>query len=200
MEFKVKGVTFENENGKNIQSIIKKEIKRLKDNDLIGEKYEGYTNAEIKEMDLNVQEYSDIVFYVKLKEDSFENKLCVKIYIETEEGNYVHVGYMPKNLLKQYKQYKTDNDKLIGIATLTGGKYKYCNYDNEDCEEGKIETKQLDYGLMVQVKLENEPKYNIESNIKNKEEIIQTEMEQKEKPIYKKWWFWVIVITLFCLI
>lgn len=200
MEFKVKGVTFENEDGKNIQSIIKKEIKELKDNDLIGEKYEGYTNAEIKEMDLNVQEYSDVIFDVKLVEDTFEGKLCVKVYIETEQGSYVHVGYMPKNLLNQYKQYKTDNDKLIGIATLTGGRYKYCNYDDEDYEEGKIETKQLDYGLLVEIKLGNEPKNDINLNINNNEQIVETKAEQKEKPIYNKWWFWLIVFLVIGLI
>ena len=57
MEFKVAGVTFENEDGKDIQKIIKTEIRKLKGAGEIGEKYEGYTNTEIKEMDLNVQEY-----------------------------------------------------------------------------------------------------------------------------------------------
>jgi hypothetical protein len=156
MEFKVAGVTFENEDGKDIQKIIKTEIRKLKEAGEIGEKYEGYTNTEIKEMDLNVQEYSDVAFYVKVKEDVFEEKPCVKIYIEQYDGNYVHVGYMPKKLLKEYEQLKKTAIKISGIAELTGGKYKYCEYyENDEYDEvAEIETVELDYGLTVNLHFE----------------------------------------------
>lgn len=156
MEFKVKGVTFENEDGKDIQKIIKKELRELQENGLIGEKYEGYSNSEIKEMDLNVQEYSDVSFNVKVKEDVFEEKACVKIYIEKLDGDYVHVGYMPKKLLKEYNQFKHDGDEIIGVAELTGGRYKHCIYYEEDYEEKEeVETVELDYGLLVKLNIEN---------------------------------------------
>lgn len=156
MEFKVKGVTFENEEGKDIQKIIKSTIRELVEEGEIGERYEGYTNAEIKEMDLNVQEYSDIIFNVKIKEDIFEGKLCVKIYIEQYDGEYVHVGYMPKKLLKEYEQLKKTAIKISGTAELTGGKYKYCeNYESDEYEEvAEIETVELDYGLTVNLHFE----------------------------------------------
>lgn len=155
MEFKVKGVTFENEEGKDIQKILKKEIKELKEAYLINEEYEGYTNTEIKEMDLNVQQYSDVVFDVKIKEDVFEEKTCVKIYIQKNDGNYVHVGYMPKKLLKEYKTAKEDDVEIKGTAKLTGGKYKHCRYyENEEYEEvAEVETIELDYGLLVNLDL-----------------------------------------------
>lgn len=156
MEFKVKGVTFENEEGKNIQKIIKSEIRELKEDGLIYEEYEGYTNAEIKDMDLNVQQYSDVTFNVKLEEDIFQEKPCVKIYIETNDREYIHVGYMPKNLLKEYAKLKKYAISIDGIARLTGGKYKHCEYyENDDYEEvAQIETTELDYGLIVTLYIE----------------------------------------------
>lgn len=156
MEFKVAGVTFENEDGKDIQKIIKTEIRKLKEAGEIGEKYEGYTNTEIKEMDLNVQEYSDITFYVKIKDDIFEGKPCVKIYIEKYDGNYVHVGYMPKKLLNEYEELKKTAIKISGTAELTGGKYKCCEYyENDEYEEMiEVETIELDYGLTVKLYFE----------------------------------------------
>ena len=166
MEFKVKGMTFKNEEGKDIQSLIKKELRELQDNDLIEEKYEGYTNSEIKEMDLNVQEYSDVSFNVKVQEDIFEGKTCVKIYIEKNDGNYIHVGYLPQKLLKQYMQLKEGSNKITGIAELIGGRYKHCRYYEDDYEEkAEIETVNLDYGLLVKLYLRNNNEQNIKTQI-----------------------------------
>lgn len=179
MEFKVKGVTFANEEGKDIQKIIKKELRELQENGLIDEKYEGYSNREIKEMDLNVQEYSDVVFNVKVKEDVFEEKPCIKIYIEKLDGDYVHVGYMPKKLLKEYNQLKYSLNEVIGIAELTGGKYKHCVYYEEDYEEKEeIETVELDYGLLVKLNIKND-----KISEQQEEKHYKTELEQIYKEI-----------------
>lgn len=172
MEFNVKGVTFENEDGKNIQKLIKKELRELKENGLINEKYEGYTNSEIKEMDLNVQKYSAVTFNVKVKEDIFEEKPCIKIYIEKLDGDYIHIGYLPKKLLKEYNQFKQHNEEITGVAELTGGKYKHCRYYEEDYEEKvEVETVELDYGLLVKLNIGNDNKTYKEEESKHEPEL-----------------------------
>lgn len=180
MEFKVKGVTFENEEGKNIQNLLKKELRELEKECLIEEKYEGYTNAEIKDMDLNVQEYSGVSFNIKLKEDTFENKLCVKVYIQKNNGEYIHVGYMPKKLLKEYEEIKKNTMEIKGIAELTGGRYKHCSYYEEEYDEEyedvEIETIELDYGLLVKLKSgNNEEETYTSERIQNEEDKILKE-------------------------
>ena len=59
ISFKVKGTTFKNEENKDIQKEIKKVLKEYKENDYFDELYGGYTNKEIKEIDLNISEYED---------------------------------------------------------------------------------------------------------------------------------------------
>lgn len=195
MEFKVNGITFENEDGKDIQKLIKKELRQLKENGLIGEKYEGYTNSEIKEMDLNVQEYSDVTFNVKVKENIFEEKPCIKIYIEKLDGDYIHVGYLPKKLLKEYNQFKQDNEEITGVAELTGGKYKHCRYYEEDYEEKvEVETVELDYGLLVKLNIgndnktykEEESKHEPEREKADKEIIVNDSQTNHKKEIVQK--------------
>lgn len=220
MEFKVNGVTFENEDGNDIQRIIKKEIRELKESGLINEKYEGYSNKEIKEMDLNVQEYSDITFDVKIKEAIFEDKPCVKIYIEKNNGDYVHIGYLPKKLLKEYNLYKEDAINITGTAELVGGKYKHCICYEEDYEEKtEVETIELDYGLLVNLNFEYEKEEQIQNiekqdnaeeiQIKNNQDSSKyneigdnntdkenEKIKTKQLQIYKKWWFWVILAII----
>ena len=53
IEFNVAGVTFKNKEGKDIQKEIKRVLKEYKQNDYFDELYGGYTNKEIKEMDLD---------------------------------------------------------------------------------------------------------------------------------------------------
>ena len=168
MEFKVKGITFENENEKDIQKLIRKELKEQFELGLIGEKWEGYTNSEIKEMDLEVWEYSDVEFYVKVKEDVFEGKKCVKVYIENNNGDYIHVGYIPKKQLKEYEEKNKNAIEVKGIGKLTGGKLRKCEWIEEDYEEkAVVETVDLDYGITVNLDFFYENEEKIKTQIKN---------------------------------
>lgn len=150
LDFKVAGVTFENDEGKDIQKIIKSEVNELRQSGLIDEQYEGYTNAEIKEMDLNVQQYEYKDFDVKLEETTFKDKPCIKIYIKKCDGDYVHIGYMPQNLIKSYKELERISTSIDGKAELIGGNYKHSNIVETDYEEKEIiEIEELTYGLEV---------------------------------------------------
>lgn len=187
MEFNVKGITFENEDGKDIQTIIKREIKVLREAGLLDEKYEGYTNTEIKEMDLNVQEYS-YNFFVKVKEDIFEGKKCVKVYIELNNGEYIHVGYIPKKMLKEYEKLKEGSIKISGDAELTGGKYKHCVFDEED-EDEKVEIVELNYGLSVNLhfKYKNEEQSTVAINENNENEVDSKPTSRENKKDEQIW-------------
>lgn len=189
MEFKVNGITFENEDGKDIQKLIKKELKELFENGLIEEKWEGYTNSEIKEMDLEVWEYSDVDFFIKIKEDVFEGKKCVKVYIENNDGNYIHIGYIPKKCLKEYEEKSKNAIKISGVGELTGGKLKKCVWIEDDYEEKEtVETVDFNYGMTVELsfsyatasennfKLEKESEKNKQTNLN--EEIFNKKVEE----------------------
>ena len=78
INFKVKGVTFKNEDGKDIQKEIIKILKEYKKNEYFDSLYGGYTNKEIKEMDLNVSEYEGYQFPAKLVGDEYDGEECLK--------------------------------------------------------------------------------------------------------------------------
>lgn len=155
MQFKVKDITHENEKGKNIQKILNRELKYAYECGIIGEKYEGYTNQEIKELDLSVAEYSNVKFNVQLREGLIDGKIRMKVYIEKINGEYVHVGIMPPSLVKEYNEKLRKSNQIRGIAELTGGKNKCCRWYEENYKEKcEIQTKELNYGLTVTIYFE----------------------------------------------
>lgn len=151
IDFRVAGVTFENEDGKDIQKEIKRILNEYKKNNYFDELYGGYINSEIIEMDLNVSEYEGYKFPAKLVGDEYNGEDCFKIYIKTYNDNYVHIGYAPKDNVNELAEWLSKEDLTIdGNLEITGGKYKYCEIYEEDYEEKeKVETKELKYGGVV---------------------------------------------------
>ena len=149
INFKVKGVTFKNEDGKDIQKEIIKILKEYKKNEYFDSLYGGYTNKEIKEMDLNVSEYEGYQFPAKLVGDEYDGEECLKIYFKTYEDEYIHVGYAPKETLKEIGEWINKTGlKVDGKLEVTGGKYKHVELYEEDYEEKEqIVTEELTYGL-----------------------------------------------------
>ena len=136
ISFKVKGVTFRNEEGKDIQKEIKDILKEYKNNDFFDSLYGGYTNNDIKEMDLDVSEYEGYSFPAKLVGNEYEGEECIKIYFKTYNDNYIHVGYVPKNNLDEISEWITkEGIKTEGILEVTGGRYKHSEIIEEDYEE-----------------------------------------------------------------
>lgn len=151
MSFKVKGVTFKNEENNDIQKEIKKILKEYKSNGYFDKLYGGYTNNEIKEMDLNVSEYEGYSFPARLVGDEYKGKDCVKIYFKTYNNEYIHVGYAPKENLDEIAKWITKvGIKTEGKLEIIGGKYKHSEIYEEDYEEKEeIVTEELTYGLEV---------------------------------------------------
>lgn len=157
-EYKIAGVTFENENGKDIQKEIKKILREYISEGLIDKEdmYGGYTNSEIKEMDIEVSQFEDISFNAILKEATFENQPCVKVYMERADKNtYTHVGYIPKryNQIQEVIGILHNNSDINLELYVVGGKIKQCETEIDDDYEEKItiETIELDYGLRLYV-------------------------------------------------
>lgn len=153
MVFKVAGVTFKNEDGKDIQKEIIKVLNEYKNNNYFDELYGGYTNPEIKEMDLNVCQYEGYKFPAKIVGDEYNGENCFKIYFKTYNDDYIHIGYAPKKNLEELTEWLTkENINVKGTLSIVGGKYKYCELYEEDYEEKeKVVTKELTYGIEIQL-------------------------------------------------
>ena len=157
ISFKVKGVTFKNEDGKDIQKEIKNILKEYKHNDYFDSLYGGYTNSEIKEMDLNVSEYEGEIFPAKLVGDEYNHEECLKVYFKTYNDEYVHVGYAPKDKLEELSNWLSKEDlKVSGKLEVVGGKYKHLELYEEDYEEKeRVVIEELTYGLEVTLEFSN---------------------------------------------
>ncbi len=171
LKFNVNGVTFENEEGKDIQNEIRKICLEYERNGCF-EKYGGYTNQEIKEFVNEVSEFEDLQMEMDLKEDTFEEKTCIKIYIKRYDNSYCHIGYMPKGLVKNYLKLKKNFKQIKKNINLVGGKVKQLVYDDET-DKDKIEIIDLIYGFEVElIFYNNEDKFKKEVE-KNKAKAIE---------------------------
>lgn len=155
-EYKIAGVTFKNENNKDIQKEIKKILREYIKEDYIDkdDMFLGYSNSDIKEMTIDsVSQYEDIEFDVKLKEDVFEDRPCIKVYMKRVDNSYTHVGYIQKRynqineVLDIINNYEIQEMKL----NVVGGKIKKCEIETDDeyNEHFYVDTIQLDYGLRL---------------------------------------------------
>ena len=192
ISFNVRGTTFKNEDGIDIQKGIKQVLKEYKENGYITKEdlYNGYSNTDIKEMDLNVSEYEDIEFGGRIKKDTYKGEICYKVYISKIYGidensfvsmnfndiddNYFHIGYVPKEDLEELNKILEDeNAKKYRVSIkITGGKYKHSRYDTYEDKE-KIEINELTYGFETTVYTDdgNKSEEKTISDIKNTEEI-----------------------------
>ena len=167
MNFNVAGVTFKNEEGKDIQKEIKRIMNEYKKNDYFSEGlYNGYTNKEIKEYDLNVSEFEGYDFPAKFVGDEYEGQHCFKVYLKTYNEDYIHIGYIPKEHLDEAIEWFTKGLNIIGTLKIVGGKYKHCEIVEEDYEEKEfVEIKELSYGAEVSLSFCDNQKEEITEKI-----------------------------------
>ena len=127
--FNVAGVTFENEEGKDIQTEIKKTLQEYKKCGEIDEKedlFGGYSNKDIKEDDLSVDEYEGINFKGKIVQTTYENEDCYKIYFIDVNGKDIHIGYMPKKKIAEANEwFSKDGLEFKSNLEIIGGKNKH---------------------------------------------------------------------------
>lgn len=155
-QYKIAGTTFNNENNKDIQKELKKILKEYINEGYINkdDMYLGYSTSDIKNMDLEVSQFEDIKFNAKLKEDIFENKPCIKVYIKRADNiTYTHIGYIPKRYNQIEEVSEIINNYHIKELSLyiVGGTIKKCQVEEDDeyNEHFYVETISLDYGLRL---------------------------------------------------
>lgn len=154
INFKVHGVTFDNEDNINIQDGIVKVLNEYKRNNYFDKLYCGYSKKEIIDMDLNISEYEDCLFTGNIKKDIFEGKNCYKVYIDTYNNSRFHIGYAPKSLINEISEWiQKNNLKYTTNIYITGGKCKHCvsttiNYE-DTCH---VEITELAYGFNVELR------------------------------------------------
>ena len=183
LDFNVKGVNFNNEEGKDTQKEIRKIFLEYEKNGCF-EKYSGYTNSEIKEFVSDVSEFEDAEVEMKLKEDVFEGKPCIKVYIKRYDGSYCHVGYIPAHLVKNYLKLKEYYKEIEQKISLVGGKYKTVEYDILT-DKPNIEIMELNYGFEVKLIFYNDEILYKEEIAKQRQNAIE-EYENKKKEAEEK--------------
>lgn len=183
IEFKVAGVTYENEEGRDIQKEIKKILNEYKRNDYFDELYDGYTNSEIKEMDLSVSEYEGWKFPAKIVGDEYKGEECFKIYFKTYNDEYVHIGYSPKYTIEELIEWLSKEDiKVDGTLEVIGGRYKYCELYEEDYKEKeRIATKELTYGIKISLDFYSKNEGNTKDELTKVLEQLNKEQHNQDK-------------------
>lgn len=198
--FKVKGSTFKNENKQDIQEEIKQLLNEYKEAEIVkkDELYGGYTNQEIKEMDLNVSEFEDIEFGGKIVESQYNGEICYKVYISriygkdkfefwnikdiyNTDGNYLHIGYVSKEDIEDVKKILQQENAVKYNVTIKvlGGKYKHSYLD--DSYEEKIKTETLTYGFECNI-YTDDGKQTIKDNTENiKDDTLTIERNKQKK-------------------
>lgn len=132
MEFKVKGTSYANEDGKPRQEIIQEVLNTFLENDYIekGELYGGNSNKDIEECDLNVSIYEDIPFPARLKKGTYETENCIEVYLLDYYNNEYKIGHSPKELVEEIFN-NMENDTVDVTANILGKKYKRYDWGEE---------------------------------------------------------------------
>lgn len=165
IEFKVAGTTFDNEDRKNRQDVIKDILKTYKENDYFDKSdlWNGYTNKEIEDYLEEPFEYENVAFPAILKGEKYKNEDCIAIYMQDYYEEEHKIGYVPKNMLEEVSNWLNKGLNVSGSLYVTGGRYK--EYDNE---EDKVVIRELDtYGAKVKLFFSNEEKQNKDAKIQN---------------------------------
>lgn len=177
MEFKVKGTSYDNEDGKNRQKVIQDVINTYIDNEQIDkdELYGGNTNKDIEDYDLKVSIYEGINFSGKLKKSKYKDEDCIEVYLIDYYKNKQKIGYIPKELV-QTMWNDVNEDEEIPVE-IVGGKYK-----KYDILENKVVIEDTGlYGVKINYITDKE-KIEIENKEKEeKEKQIKLEKENREK-------------------
>ena len=157
LEFKVVGVTKKNENGEDIQKLLKRIINSYKETgDLVP--FRGMTNSQIlKEYQEelgsdNVGEFELQYIYNCLElipepENPYDEN-AIKVYIYDAHEERHHIGYVSRKDNVKLKEFMNSKKMLRNQIEFIGGKHKSVEYDDLEDKE-YIETTELTLGVSV---------------------------------------------------
>lgn len=141
--FNVAGITKKNDKGQDIQRLIRQYVRN--ELELTGDAYYGMTNKEIYEsgedrvFEADISGSYEITF--EPEPDNPYDPKAIKV-IHSEIG---HIGYVPREFTDQVHSVLKNKEYRIEWK-LTGGKYKYVDY-----EEDRVKTGTLNYGITIDV-------------------------------------------------
>ncbi|MGG0152316.1 HIRAN domain-containing protein [Bacillus mycoides] len=157
LTFNIAGVTFDNDKGKDIQSLLRRIARAIaKEYDI--ESYGGYTNKELLEIWGEASEFEDIEFgdyisFVKDPDNEFD-KNAIKVIVNLNDKEF-HIGHVPKK--QNIKIGKLlDSESITSIsANFVGGKTKSVDYDDEKDKDVVVIT-ELTLGVLITLRFETE--------------------------------------------
>lgn len=140
--FKVVGVTFDNEDGKNRQDILKKVAKGIREQVPANERYSFMTVKDQKEnFEEVVYELQDIEFEIEFQEYEWEGKPA--IFVVTDDGI---IGNIAADDVDDFLQLPEETDFS---CELTGGKARELTYDEYYEEVTGVEKYETTYGAII---------------------------------------------------
>lgn len=137
--FNVAGISYHyDELEKIIRSLLK---------ECVIEKFDGYTNRDLIEMQENMMIYEhQYIKGCKLEPYTYNNKDAIRILLPDYKGKWYDVGNVPKKELNKVIDI-LNNYTITNIEfCIVGGKIKYVNDDNTITED------ELNYGVEIYIK------------------------------------------------
>ena len=141
----IAGVTHKNDEGKNIQKLFKDYVSLNYDST----NFEDYTNDEIIENDLKINEYNLVeINTITLLPDT--NNIYDSNAIKIIHKDLGHIGYIPSENCIDVKNFIDTNKKIEFIISFRGGKTKFVETD-ENLED-KVVTEEKNYYVDLTIK------------------------------------------------
>ena len=137
---------------KDRQKEIVKLVKELKNAEYFYEAYEGLKPKEIKEDYFGepIYEYGGCSIpkgKIEEENDNPYDKNATKVFISNLNGDYIHIGYVPKELCKEIREMKGKYEYYVATS-LEGGKYKIATDDEYGEEKVKV-FNDKEYGIKL---------------------------------------------------
>ncbi|MGH1327115.1 HIRAN domain-containing protein [Bacillus pretiosus] len=157
LTFNIAGVTFDNDKGKDIQSLLRR-IARIIAKEYDIESYGGYTNKELLEIWGEASEFEDVEFgdyisFIKDPDNEFD-KNAIKV-IANLDGKEFHIGHVPKKQNIEIGKL-LDSESITSIsANFVGGKTKSVDYDDEK-DKDVVVINELTLGVLITLRFEAE--------------------------------------------
>lgn len=129
-EYKVHGISYDNEDGHSIQKLLAAFVKDEYEDDKL-------SSAEIKEeleYEDRVYVYPTLDISVILEPTEYGGEPAVKVMGETSPLVYSHIGWIPKRDAAHVTEIINNNDYEV-TAELVGGPYKYRDDDGRICSD-----------------------------------------------------------------
>lgn len=141
----ITGVTHKNDEGKDIQKLFKNYVSLNYDST----NFEDYTNDEIIENDLKINEYNLVeINTINLLPEP--NNLYDSNAIKVIHKDIGHIGYIPKDCCVDVKNFIDTDKKIEFIISFRGGKTKFVETD-ENLED-KVVTEEKNYYVDLTIK------------------------------------------------